>query len=146
MTEIAAIQARLRETSSVPELLALSLSAFESIRVLARGGEDAAPGLFAAFLMTADAAVDGREAITIAPSLSLADVSTRSADLSASDRGIEAITDALAALGALLDERLTDAAGRAPTPDDRAACRAATGAARRIHQLMARDDDDRRLR
>jgi hypothetical protein len=88
MDEIAAIQARLRETSSVPDLLALSFSAFESIRVLARGGEATVPGLFAAFMMTADAAVDGREAITIAPSLSLAGVSTRSADLSASDRGI----------------------------------------------------------
>jgi hypothetical protein len=63
------IQARLREASSLAELLAVSFDAFEAIRVLARSSEDTVPGLFAALMTTADAAVDGREAITIAPSL-----------------------------------------------------------------------------
>jgi hypothetical protein len=144
--EIAAIQARLREAFSVRALLAVSFDAFEAIRVLARGSEDAAPQLFAAFMTAADAAVDGREAITIAPSLSPAPGSTASAGLSAADGDIDTITDAMAALGALLGERLADAANRASTPDDRAACEQAAEAARRIHQLMARDDDDRRLR
>jgi hypothetical protein len=135
---IGTIRALLRETSSVPELLTLSLSAFEAIRVLARGSEDTAPGLFAALMMTADAAVDGREAITIAPSLPPATVSLLSAGSPAADAGTEAVTDALAALGALLNERLSGAAGRAPTPGDRAACQQAAEAARRIHQLMAR--------
>ena len=146
MQEIAAIQARLREAFSVPALLTVSFDAFEAIRVLARGSEDAAPQLFAAFMTAADAAVDGREAITIAPSLSPAPGSTPSASLSAADPGIYTITDAMAALGALLGERLADAANRASTPDDRTACEQAAEAARRIHQLMARDDDDRRLR
>jgi hypothetical protein len=47
--EIEAIQARLREASSVPELLAVSFDAFEAVRVLARSSEDARPGLFATF-------------------------------------------------------------------------------------------------
>jgi hypothetical protein len=87
-------------------------------------------------MMTADAAVDGSEAITIAPSLSTATVSAPSADPPAAAAGIEAAADALAALGALLNERLTGAADCAPTPGDRAACQQAAKAASRIHQLM----------
>jgi hypothetical protein len=64
----------------------------------------------------------------------------------AADAGMDMITDALAALGALLGERLTDAADRAVMPGDRAACQAAAEAGRRIRQLMACDDDDRHLR
>ena len=70
MHDVEAIVARLRDARSLPELLAVSFDAFEAIRVLARGSEDIAPALFAAFMTAADAAVDGREAITIAPSLS----------------------------------------------------------------------------
>jgi hypothetical protein len=57
-------------------LLAASFDAFEAIRVVARGSEDLAPWLFAAFMTAADAAVDGTQAITVAPSLSLAPVGT----------------------------------------------------------------------
>jgi hypothetical protein len=135
--EIGPVHVRLREASSLPELLAVSLSAFEAIRVLARGSEDCSPGLFAAFMMSADAAVDGREALTIAPSLPQASLRTLSAGPPAAGTRIAAVTDALAALGALLDERLSGAAGHAPTPGDRAACQQAAKAARRIHQLMA---------
>jgi hypothetical protein len=63
------IAVRLRDARSLPELLAVSFDAFEVIRVLARGSEDLTPSVFAAFMTAADAAVDGREAITIAPSL-----------------------------------------------------------------------------
>jgi hypothetical protein len=144
--EIGVIQARLREASSLPELLAVSFDAFDAIRVLARSSEDAVPGLFAAFMTTADAAIDGREAITIAPSLTPAPGSTPSASTAAADPDVGTITDALAALGALLNERLANAAERAPIPDDRVACAEAARAARRIHELMAGNDDDRRLR
>lgn len=104
MAGVEVIQARLREASSLAELLAVSFDAFEAIRVLARSSEDTVPGLFAALMTTADAAVDGREAITIAPSLSWAPGSTPFASPAAADPGIETITDALAALGALLNE------------------------------------------
>ena len=68
--DVEAIATRLREACSLPELLAVSFEAFEAIRVFARRSEDMVPWLFAAFMMAADAAVNGREAITIAPSLS----------------------------------------------------------------------------
>jgi hypothetical protein len=141
--DVEAITARLRSARSLPELLAASFDAFEIIRVLARGGEDTVPSLFAAFMMAADAAVDGRQAITIAPSLAPVSLITIPP---AAGADIDTITDALAALGELLDECLARAADRALTPGDRAACQEAAEAGRRIHHLMARENDDRHLR
>src|SRR5215470_16569842 len=63
------VQVRLRQARSLPDTLAVSFDAFEVIRALARQFQDQVPRLFAAFMTTADAAVDGREAITKAPSL-----------------------------------------------------------------------------
>ena len=146
MHDVEAIMARLRDARSLPELLAVSFDAFEAIRVIARGSEDIAPALFAAFMTAADAAVDGREAITIAPSLSPAPGVTLITSPPDAGADIDTITDALAALGALLDERLAHAADRALVPGDRAACQEAAQAGRRIHQLMAREDNDRHLR
>jgi len=144
--DVEAIMARLRDARSLPELLAASFGAFEAIRVIARGSEDKVPSLFAAFMTAADAAVDGRQAITIAPSLSPAPGVTLVATPPAAGADIDTITDALAALGALLEERLAHAADRALILADRAACQEAAAAGRRIHQLMARDDNDRHLR
>src|SRR5258708_22287269 len=66
------LEVRLGQADSLPEVLGLSFDAFEVIRIAARNCQDRVPGLFAAFMMTADAAVDGREALTVAPSLPLA--------------------------------------------------------------------------
>ncbi len=103
----------------------------------ARDCQDRVPELFAAFMTTADTAVDGREALTIAPSLPLdggAELSTVVA--AGADAG--QVADVLAALAAVLRDRLTDAAALADTPGDRAACQAAAAAAGRICQLMTR--------
>ena len=141
-----AIADRLRNARSFPELLAASFDAFEAIRVLVRGREDLAPSLFAVFMTAADAAVDGREAITVASSLSPTPGGTLVTSPPAADAPIDTITDALAALGALLGERLVHAADRVLISGDRAACQEAAEAGRRIHQLMARYDNDRHLR
>ena len=146
MHDVEAIMARLREARSLPELLAASLDAFEAIRVIARGSEDMVPALIAAFMTAADAAVDGREAITIAPSLSPPPSITLITAPPAAGADIDTFTDALAALGALLNEHLAHAADYALVPEDRAACREAAQAGDRIHQLLAREDNDRHLR
>jgi len=143
---VEAITAQLRGARSLPRLLAASLEAFETIRVLARGSEDMVPSLFAAFMTVADAAVDGRQAITLAPSLSPASGVTPVTIPPAAAADIDTIADALAGLGELLGERLVRAADRALIPGDRAACQEAAEAGRRIHQLMAREDNDRDLR
>jgi hypothetical protein len=144
--DVEAIMARLRDARSLPELLAVSFDAFEAVRLIARGSEDIAPALFAAFLTAADAAVDGRQAITIAPSLTPGPGVTLITSPLDEPADVDTITDALAVLGALLDERLAQAADRALVPGDRAACQEAAEAGRRIHQLMAREDDDRHIR
>ena len=146
MHDVEAIRNRLRDARSLPDLLAASFDAFEAIRVIARGSEDTVPSLFAAFMTAADAAVDGREAITVAPSLSPTPGVTLTISPPYAGADIDTITDALAALGALLDERLAHAADRALTAGDRAACQEAAQAGRRIHQLMAREDNGDHLR
>jgi hypothetical protein len=138
--DVEAITSRLRGARSVPELLAASFDAFEVIRVLARSSEDIVPSLLPAFMTVADAAVDGRQAITIAPSLSPASGVTPVTTPPAAGADIDTVTVALAALGELLGERLARAADCALIPADRAACQEAAAAGRRIHQLMARED------
>jgi hypothetical protein len=141
--EISSAKARLREATTVPGTLSASFDAFEVIRLLARGNEDRIPELFAAFMMVADAAVDGREAVTTAPSLPAA-AGNQMPAATGGDAG--EIADAMAALAVLLGERLGGAAVLADGPGDRAACEQAAAAAGRICQLMARGHDDSPLR
>ena len=140
MQETQTIQARLQDASTLPDTLAASFDAFEAIRLAARTCTDRIPELFAAFMTTADAAVDGREAITAAPSLPAGPAAAQPG-LLASGGSVDAALDILAAVGALLEERLTQAAASAMLAADRVACGEAASAARRIHQLMARGDD-----
>jgi hypothetical protein len=130
-------EVRLREAASLPEVLDEGFAAFEAIRITARVCEAQVPGLFAAFMTTADAAVDGREALTGAPSLP-----RRSGNMpenaSSADADAGQAIDVLAQLAAVLRERLAEAAGQADLAGDQAACRDAASAAGRICQLMTR--------
>jgi len=98
--DITEIGARLQAAGGLPDLLAASFDAFEIVRQLARDSDHRAPELFAAFMMTADAAVDGREAVTIAPAMPAGRRSH--ASVAVADASIGEITAALATLGALL--------------------------------------------
>jgi hypothetical protein len=131
-------RARILEANSLAELLSVSFDAFESIRIRARSCEDREPALFAAFMATADAAVDGREAIVAAPALGPAGPDAVPADPSGAGISVTEAADSLAALGALLSEHLTRAAARTSEPGDRVACQEAARAASRVHDLMAR--------
>ena len=139
------IQAQLQRASALPEMLAVSFDAFEAIRLAARSCVDRVPELFAAFMTTVGAAVEGREAITAAPSLPPGPAPLRPAFLEAG-ASVDDVIGVLAGLAALLDARLTQAAAAAMLAADRVACGEAAGAARRIHQLMARGDDGPGLR
>jgi hypothetical protein len=135
--EATSIDRRLELAASLPDVLAAGFDAFEAIRITARHHQDQVPALFAAFMTTADAAVDGREAITIAPSLPPAP-GTKPGRALAADTDTGQAADTLAALAAVLRDRLTEAAARADTAGDRAACQGAAEAAGRICQLMTR--------
>jgi hypothetical protein len=130
-------EARLREASSLPEVLDAGFAAFEAIRITARACQDQVPGLLAAFMTTADAAVDGREALTVAPSLPRRSGS-KPEHASSADAGAGQAIDVVAQLAAVLLERLAEAVGQADLPGDQAACRDAASAAGRICQLMTR--------
>jgi hypothetical protein len=145
MKESADVKARLRQASDLPEILAASFDAFEVIRLLARRSEDRAVGLFAAFMCTADAAVDGREAVIIAPSLPAPDASTVAPGEPTASADLHLVIESLTTLGALLDDQLTRAGATTADLEDRAACQGGAAAARRICWLMGRGDDDGRL-
>lgn len=145
MPETESIQAQLQDASTLSGMLAVSFDAFEAIRLAARSCVDEVPELFAAFMTTADAAVEGREAVTAAPSLPAGPGAAQPSLLAPGDC-VDAALDILAALGALLEGRLTQAATAATLAADRVACSDAAGAAWRIHQLMARGDDGPGLR
>jgi hypothetical protein len=138
-------QARLREASGLPELLAASFDTFEAIRQEADSRVDEVPELFAAFMTTAVTAVEGREAVTAAPSLPPGPAGPQPTLLRDGASLNEAI-DTLAHLGALLDCRLTQAAASAANSRDRAACEEAADAARQIRHLMAQGNDAPGLR
>lgn len=116
MQETQSIQAQLRDASTLPDTLVVSLDAFEAIRQAARSRVDQIPELFAAFMTTADAAVEGREAITAAPSLPPGPAAEQPSLLAAGDSIDDAI-DVLAVVAAILESRLTQAAtGATSTP------------------------------
>ncbi len=137
--EANSIEVRLEHAASLPETLAASLDAFEVIRMAARDCQDRVPELFAAFMTTADAAVDGREALTVAPSLPPAGgAGPDDAVPTGADAG--QVAEALAALAVVLGDRLSYAAALADLPGDRVACQDAAQSAGQICQLMARGD------
>jgi len=135
MNELDAIAVRLRGGTCLAELLDAGFDAFEVIRLVARAGEDGAPELFATFMVTAGTAVEGRNALTDAPSLPPA---TRRPKITMSSTvGTDQIADELAALAALLTQCLAGAGAQAAREGDRAACRHAVDAAAEIHRLLA---------
>jgi hypothetical protein len=138
MKELHAIASRLRGGSTLAELLAAGFDAFETIRPAARACEDRTPDLFAAFMTAAGTAVDGRNALGGAPSLPPPTGPPPVITVSAT-AGAAHIADELAALAALLAQRLAEAGAWAFLADDRAACQHATRAARHIHRLLAQD-------
>jgi hypothetical protein len=94
----------------------------------ARDCQNRVPELFAAFMTTADAAVDGREALTIAPSLPLGG-GPETATAMPADTDPALAADALANLAAALRDHLRGAAAGADLLGDRAACQDAAHAA-----------------
>jgi hypothetical protein len=143
VSETARIESRLAEATTLTELLTAAFDAFEVIRSLARDCEDHGAELLATYMTIADTAVDGREAVTAAHSVTSRALGTLPEAVSTDQAaGIKA-DDRMAGLGALLATRLGGSAGLASASGDLAACRNGAGAARRICSLLARDDHDR---
>ena len=139
MDRIAAVRSRLGQAGDLPGILDAAYDAFEAMLPVIHGQEDRAGVGFAAFVMSAASAANGRDAVASAPSLPAAP----------SGRGWLADGDppagvsepdaaaALAGLSQLLASRLADAASWAAGAADRAACAVAARHAGAIWSMLA---------
>jgi hypothetical protein len=138
--EFRAIAARLPAGCGLAAVLAAGFDGFEVIRAAARDCEDRDPALFGAFLLTAGAAVEGRNVRAAAPSLPPATGPIGIVDVPPGANPGQ-VAGSAAALAGLLAARLADA-GLAAAGGDRRACAAAAAAARRIGLLLAGSGDE----
>jgi hypothetical protein len=134
--DIGVLRARLSAAGTVADTLAVAWDIFELVQTVANGCADRDPGVFAAFLFTAAAACEGRDAAGFAPSIP--DVPGISVDQPGWDAASTAeIAGQVAALMAVLGRRLELAAGQAADPGDRRACVHAARQAGQIRALLA---------
>jgi hypothetical protein len=150
MHRIAQVRTRLDAARGMPEVLSASCQAFEQLLATIREHEERAGGLFAAFVMAAASAADGRDALIAAPSLllPLPAARTRSAPGVSDTAGpvsdpaglasIDDVADALADLSQLTAATLARAASDALDRSDQAACTEAARCAKAMWSLLAR--------
>jgi hypothetical protein len=150
MHSITQARVRIAAARGMPEVLSASYQAFEQLLATIREHEEQAGGLFAAFVLAAASAADGRDALISAPSLpwplpaALAPSAAGVGDAvgPASDpariASIDDVADALADLSQLMAATLADAASHALDPSDQAACTQAAQCAGVMWSLLAR--------
>lgn len=150
MHPIAVARARIDVARSLPEVFSASCRGFEEMLATIREHEEEAGGLFAAFVMAAASAADGRDALFAAPSLPVpmpappAQSAPGVGDTAGpvSDpvmlASIDEIADALADLSQLMAATLANAASRALDRSDQAACADAVRCAEAMWSLLAR--------
>jgi hypothetical protein len=131
--DIDALRVRLSAAGTVADTLVVAWDIFELVQVVANGCAGREPSLFAAFLFTAAAAAEGRDAAGFAPSIP--DVPGISVDQPEWEAASTAeIAGQVAGLMTFLGRRLELAAGQAADPEDRQAC---AHAARQVGQIRA---------
>ena len=140
MSPVLGSRERLQHATALPAVLEAAYGAFEDMLVVVRAHENPASGLFAAFVMAAASAADGRDAVAFAPSFPPRP-STQppgDGDGEPAEENDEAIAQAVAALSRLLAARLAEAGVSAPDPGDRAACADAARCAENVYGLLHR--------
>jgi hypothetical protein len=134
MTRMEAAAGRLRRAGDLGAVLGAAYEAFEVMRVVVRAREDPASGLFAAFVMAAALAADGRDAIAFAPSMPPRGPGVPGAGGVLAGTA-EEVARGVAGLSGLVAVRLGQVAGQAE-PGDREACQRAASCARGIGELL----------
>jgi hypothetical protein len=136
---IAAVRGRLEQASDLAGVLDAAYEAFEAMLAVIHGQEDRAGPGFAAFVMSAASAANGRDVVAAAPSLPSAIQlgGPLSADGLAADVSEDEAAAAVALLSRQVAGRLADAAGWAARAGDRAACAVAARHAGAIWSLLA---------
>ena len=131
-------QQRLQEADGLAAVLDAAYAAFEEMVSVIHPVQDPARGLFAAFVMAAAAAADGRNTLALAPSLPVHPLLAAAAgQQSWSGEPPERVAEVVTGLSHLVAERLTQAADSAPDTGDEVACRNAARNARDICGLLS---------
>jgi hypothetical protein len=138
MTMMDTTQQHLQEADSLAAVLDAAYGAFEGMLSVIYPVQDPASGLFAAFVMAAASAANGRNALALAPSLPSHPLLTVPAERQPwSGEAPERVSEVVARLSSLIAERLTQAAASAPDTSDQAACRNAAQSARDICGMLS---------
>jgi hypothetical protein len=138
MTRITAAQHRMQQASDLVAVLDAAYEAFEAMLSAIDPMLNPASGLFAALVMAAASAANGRNAVALAPSLpghSLPGVPAGQGP--SSEERPERLTEVVAGLSHLVAGRLAHAAVYAPDTRDRVACAQATRSAQDICGLLS---------
>jgi hypothetical protein len=139
MNRITAAHARIIQARDLPDLLSAAFDAFEDMLAVIRHHEERDDRSFAAFVLAACAAADGRDCLAAAPSLLvLGSAPATGTDGLLAELTVAQVARAVAGLSALLAARLTGAAAAADRPDDQAACTSAARQATQIWTLFIR--------
>jgi hypothetical protein len=139
MERIAVARTRLEQATDLPAILGAAHGAFEAMLPVIHAQEDRLGGGFAAFVMAAASAANGRDAIAFAPSLPpTAPVAVEAIGKGQHRPDTEAeAAAALAGLSQVLVSRLADAASWAGLAADRVACSDAARYATEVWSLLA---------
>ena len=138
MTRVDAVHHRLEQASDPPAVLDAAYEAFETMVSVIHPAQDPASGLFAALVMAAASAADGRNALALAPSLPGHPLRAVPAEQPPwSGEPPERVAKVVAGLSHLVAERLSQAATSAENTGDQAACRHAARSAQDICGLLA---------
>jgi len=144
MNRITAARARIDHAEDLPELLTAAFTAFEDMLAVLHHHLERDDGTFAAFILSATAAANGRDRIAAAPSLPPAVIASYCARRAPETGGLLAeatviqVALAVAGLSEQLAGSLEAAAGAAAGPGDRDSCAHAARHATRIRSLLGR--------
>jgi len=139
MSPIARSLQHLNSSASLPGVLDAACVAFETLLAEIRAHEDPDSPMFAALVMAAASAADGRDAVLLAPSLPWPPTPPEPELPAAAGLadGSPGVIELMAALCQALVSRLRQVAGTAADSRDQNACRAAIRSARAAGDLLA---------
>lgn len=111
---------RLEQAEALAEVLDAAYDGFSEMLLAIRGYQESGRQFYAALVMAAAAAADGRDAVAAAPSLPPS--SDHLIPVAAGGSNPSAVADLLVALSELIGSRLRGAVTACATPGDRQAC------------------------
>jgi hypothetical protein len=135
--QIKLIHQRVVDADGLPALLAAAWDTFELVQATASASAGDSPDLYPAFTFARGSAVNGRNALAVAPSMPPvpADATSTPPEPAAD---VDRLADALATLASALSKRLRESAELAPDPADRSACQNAARESGQITSILAR--------